>query len=87
MVVVTIDASPRGQRADTDMTTYIANTLDGTRLDNHGRGYVSRHAAQQAAERRGTVAIETRPIDQCLPAANDAQAWDDLRTANGHPAR
>lgn len=68
-------------------TTYIAITLDGRTLDRGGRGYVSRRAAQIAAERRGTVAVETRPIDERLPHPNDAQAWDDLRMRHGHPSR
>lgn len=69
------------------MATYIAITLTGEWLDNRGKGYVSRTAARRAAERRGTVAVETRRIDEELPASNDAQAWDDLRMRRGCPSR
>lgn len=69
------------------MATYIALTPTGVQLDNRGRGYVSRAAARRAAERRGTVAVETRRIDEALPPIHDAQAWDDLRMRRGHPGR
>lgn len=69
------------------MTTYIAITLSGEKLNNAGRGYVTREAARKAAMRRGTVAVETRAMDARLPHANDAAAWDDLRTRNGCPSR
>ena len=69
------------------MAKYIAITLVGDRLDNRGAGYVSRAAARTAAERRGTVAVETRRIDETLPAANDAQGWDRMRTQRGWPSR
>lgn len=68
-------------------TTYIAITLTGELLDNRGKGYVSRQAARRAAERRGTVAVETRRIDEELPPINDAQAWDDLRLRRGLASR
>jgi len=68
-------------------TTYIAITLTGEMLDNRGKGYVSRAAARRAAERRGTVAVETRRIDEELPPFNDAQAWDDLRMRRCCPSR
>lgn len=67
--------------------SYIAVTLDGRTLDNGGKGYVSPAAATAAAERRGTVAVETRPLGAKLPDANDAQAWDALRLRNGCPGR
>jgi hypothetical protein len=66
--------------------TYEAVTLSGETIDNRGRGYVSRRAAQRAAERRGAVAVETRRLSERLPHRNDAQAWDELRTRNGHPS-
>lgn len=70
-----------------DMATYIALTPTGVQLDNRGRGYVSRAAARRAAERRGTVAVETRRLGEELPPAHDAQAWDDLRMRRGHLSR
>jgi len=69
------------------MNTYIAVTMTGETLDNRGRGYVTRSAARKAAERRGSVAVETRELGARLPHANDAQAWDALRMAAGHPSR
>lgn len=66
---------------------YIAITLAGELLDNRGRGYVSRDAARRAAERRGTVAVETRRLGEELPAFNDAQGWSYLRMRRGCPSR
>lgn len=66
---------------------YIALTLSGEQLDNRGKGYVSRAAARRAAERRGTVAVETRRLGEELPPAHDAQAWDDLRLRRGLASR
>jgi len=65
------------------MTTYIAIGLDGRTYDRQGRGYTTRHGAQAAAERAGTVAVETRPLAQQMPHANDAAGWDRLRMASG----
>jgi len=69
------------------MAKYIAITLTGEWLDNRGKGYVSRAAARKAAERRGTVAVETRRLGEELPAFNDAQGWNDLRLRRGCPSR
>lgn len=64
--------------------TFIAVTPSGDIIDNRGRGYVSRRAAQQAAERRGTVAVETCRIDGTVPRPNDAQGWADYCLRHGH---
>lgn len=67
----------------TNETTYIALTLRGDTLDNRGRGYVSRRAARDAAERAGTVCVETRRLGETPPPRDDAQAWDDWRMRSG----
>ncbi len=64
--------------------TFIAITLAGDTLDNRGKGYVSRRAAQQAAERRGLVVTQTRRMDERLPHLNDAQGWSDYSLRHGH---
>jgi len=66
---------------------YKSLTLQGEWLDNRGRGYVSRQAAQQAAERRGTVCVETRRLDEEEPHQNDAQGWDAFRLKSGIAVR
>jgi hypothetical protein len=63
--------------------TYIAVMMSGEVLDNRGTGYASRAAARAAAERRGTVAVETRRLGESLPHCNDAQGWDRVRLAAG----
>lgn len=63
---------------------YVAVRLDGT-ITKH----VSR-AAVERAKRRATgirTIVETRRVDECIPAANDAEGWDRYRLRHGIAAR
>ena len=67
-----------------DMKTYGVHTLDGQTIDRNGRGYVSRAAAREAADRRGLCPVETYRLGEKLPDTNDAAGWDAYRLSHGY---